>query len=253
MSDVNVKILFVDKGMEIMDAFSREVQDLKAHVTFDINSLIELLEREKNLADIQYENNCYRLSNYESNTNIESEIARLLEKCNRLHSLSYQTTIRMDELNAELTLIYLQITDSITSCNQIMGEYIRKLNRINTYGNRDFGIDGSNSAEYFVVIVDSRRYPQTAEHIKMAQTMGLPEFVTIGRSQAAERRKASLANIRVRHIYDRDEWPMAVFEEGGLGANVVYLDGHDNRGSGSSISWQMRGLSDGTRVRVRVI
>lgn len=46
---------------------------------------------------------------------------------------------------------------------------------------------------------------------------------------------------------------MAVFEEGGQGADVEYIEGHDNRGAGSSIGWQMRGFPDGSRVRVRVI
>ena len=116
------------------------------------------------------------------------------------------------------------------------------------------GITGEgHGPEYYVVIVDSRKHPQTAEHIKMAQTMGFPEFVTLGRTDAAERRKASLADVKASPIYDRDEWPMAVFEEGGQGANVVYIEGRDNRGAGSSIGWQMRGFPDGSRVRVRVI
>ena len=103
------------------------------------------------------------------------------------------------------------------------------------------------------MIVDSDRYPQTAEHIMTAQTMGFPEFVTLGRTDAAVRRKASLAEVKASPIYDRDEWPMAVFEEGGHGASVVYVEGRDNRGAGSSISWQMRNFPDGSRVRVRVI
>ena len=46
---------------------------------------------------------------------------------------------------------------------------------------------------------------------------------------------------------------MAVFKEGGAGADVEYVDGHDNRGAGASLGWQMRGFPDGSRVRVRVI
>lgn len=46
---------------------------------------------------------------------------------------------------------------------------------------------------------------------------------------------------------------MAVFREGGAGANVVHLEEKDNRGAGSLIGWQMRKIPDGARVRIRVI
>ena len=134
-----------------------------------------------------------------------------------------------------------------------MADYIRKLNRINYSGETTGFSGGGHGPEYYVVIVDSQKYPQTAEHIRMAQTMGFPEFVTLGRADAAERRKASLADVKTSSIYDRDEWPMAVFEEGGQGADVEYIEGRDNRGAGSSIGWQMRRFPDGSRVRVRVI
>ena len=40
MSDVNVIITAVDKGMDIIDGYEREVEDLRAHVVFDIQSVI---------------------------------------------------------------------------------------------------------------------------------------------------------------------------------------------------------------------
>lgn len=45
----------------------------------------------------------------------------------------------------------------------------------------------------------------------------------------------------------------ACFKEGGAGAHVMYVAGTDNRGAGSYMGWQMRGLPDGAKVRVRVI
>ena len=39
MSDINVIITAVDKGMDIMDGYEREVEDLRARVAFDIQSV----------------------------------------------------------------------------------------------------------------------------------------------------------------------------------------------------------------------
>ena len=47
MSDVNAIITAVDKGMDIIDGYEREVEDLRAHVVFDIHSVIVAVEREK--------------------------------------------------------------------------------------------------------------------------------------------------------------------------------------------------------------
>jgi len=51
MSDVNVIITAVDKGMDIMDGYEREVEDLRAHVAFDIHSVIAAVEHEKSFVE----------------------------------------------------------------------------------------------------------------------------------------------------------------------------------------------------------
>ena len=101
--------------------------------------------------------------------------------------------------------------------------------------------------------MDSALYPETAEHIRVAQDIGFPDILTLDRGGAAERRKASLAPIKASRIWDRDEYPCACFKEGGAGAHVMYVAGTDNRGAGSYMGWQMRSLPDGAKVRVRVI
>lgn len=252
MSDVNVIITAVDKGMDIMDGYEREVEDLRAHVVFDIQSVIAAVEREKSFVEQKIDDVSY--SSYEDSDDDYGEgISCLCRQKERYESLLYQSNTRGDELETEWRCLCNQTIDLVEDSKRVMADYIRKLNRIN-YSSGSMGFSrGEHGPEYYVVIVDSRKYPQTAEHIKMAQTMGFPEFVTLGRADAAERRKASLADVKTSPIYDRDEWPMAVFEEGGQGANVVYIEGRDNRGAGSSIGWQMRGFPDGSRVRVRVI
>lgn len=252
MSDVNAIITAVDKGMDIMDGYEREVEDLRAHVVFDIQSVIAAVEREKSFVEQKIDDASY--SSYEdSDDDLSEGIACLYRRNERYESLLYQSNTRGSELEAEWRGMCNQTIELAENSKRIMADYIRKLNRINYSGEPTGFSSGGHGSEYYVVIVDSRKYPQTAEHIRMAQAMGFPEFVTLGRADAAERRKASLADVKASPIYDRDEWPMAVFEEGGQGANVVYIEGRDNRGAGSSIGWQMRGFPDGSRVRVRVI
>ena len=49
--------------------------------------------------------------------------------------------------------------------------------------------------------------------------------------------------------------PPAMFEEGGEGASVKYVDSSDNRGAGSSMGNQIEelGLDDGEKVRLVVM
>lgn len=252
MSDVNVIITTVDKGMDIIDGYEREVEDLRAHVVFDIHSVIAAVEREKSLVEQEVDDLCY--SSFEETEDDSGDKAEVLGRQREMFdSLLYLTCTRGEELESEWRGLCGQTIDLAEDSKRLMADYIRKLNRINYSGETTGFSGGGHGPEYYVVIVDSQKYPQTAEHIRMAQTMGFPEFVTLGRADAAERRKASLADVKASPIYDRDEWPMAVFEEGGQGADVAYIEGRDNRGAGSSIGWQMRGFPDGSRVRVRVI
>lgn len=252
MSDVNAIITAVDKGMDIMDGYEREVEDLCAHVAFDIQSVIATVEREKSFVEQKIDDASYS-SDEDSDDDLGESIDCLYRRNERYESLLYQSNTRGSELEAEWRGMCNQTIELAEDSKRIMADYIRKLNRINYSGEPTGFSNGGHGPEYYVVIVDSRKYPQTAEHIRMAQIMGFPQFVTLGRADAAERRKASLSDVKASPIYDRDEWPMAVFKEGGQGANVVYIEGRDNRGAGSSIGWQMRGFPDGSRVRVRVI
>lgn len=252
MSDVNVIITAVDRGIDIMDGYEREIEDLRAHVAFDIHSVIAAVEREKSLVEQRLDDISY--SAYEDSEDDYGEVIDCLcRQKERYESLLYKSSTHGSELEAEWRELCNQTIDLVEDSKRIMADYIRKLNRINYSGSSIGTSSGRHGPEYYVVVVDSRKYPQTAEHIKIAQTIGFPEYVTLSRIDAAERRKASLADVKASPIYDRDEWPMAVFKEGGQGANVVYIEGRDNRGAGSSIGWQMRGLPNGSRVRVRVI
>jgi hypothetical protein len=102
------------------------------------------------------------------------------------------------------------------------------------------------------VAVSASRYPESAQHIKDAQAAGQPQVLTIDRGGAVARRAEALKGTKPQSGTDRDEYPPAMFREGGRGASVRSINPSDNRGSGACIGAQCRNLQDGTRVRVIV-
>ncbi|QPX71614.1 competence-specific nuclease [Bacillus phage SP8] len=94
----------------------------------------------------------------------------------------------------------------------------------------------------------SERYPETAQHIQESIKKGHSDVCTIDREGADNRRKKSLKDIPTKKGYDRDEYPMAMCEEGGEGADVKYISPSDNRGAGSWVGHQVSEYPDGTRV-----
>ena len=77
------------------------------------------------------------------------------------------------------------------------------------------------------------RYPETTDHFMDAIDAGHAALLHIDRENADLHREQSLANFPPRSGYDRDEYPPAMSEEGGYGADVRYIDPSDNRGAGS--------------------
>lgn len=114
------------------------------------------------------------------------------------------------------------------------------------------------------MLIDENKYPESAEHLQEAQSGTIwrgnrslpgdpkPEEVTIDRAGADINRRESLNRIPTRSgdYLDRDEYPPAMFAEGGAGASVKYIDASDNRGAGSSIGHQLRGLQKGDKVHI---
>lgn len=114
--------------------------------------------------------------------------------------------------------------------------------------------------------VDSARHPETAQHIQEAQsgtiwrgdasTQGTPapSILTIARDGAKANRAESLRGIAPRGAdeLDRDEYPPAMFSEGGAGASVKYIDRSDNRGAGSVMGSDLGGLPEGARIKIVV-
>ncbi|HWN66804.1 MAG TPA: RHS repeat-associated core domain-containing protein [Haliangium sp.] len=100
--------------------------------------------------------------------------------------------------------------------------------------------------------IPSSKFPETAAHIRDAQAAGKPATLTIDRAGTAERRRQALAGHEKIPGKQLDEYPPAMFQEGGRGASVRPVSPHDNMGAGACIGNQCRGLPDGTRVNIIV-
>ncbi|GAA0696262.1 hypothetical protein GCM10010193_58750 [Kitasatospora atroaurantiaca] len=124
-----------------------------------------------------------------------------------------------------------------------------------------FGVKGDYDAE---MVIPRSRYPHSADHIEEAQRGEIwrgdqshqgrpkPSVVTIDRPNGDANREDSLRGIPTRSPDDRDEYPPAMYKEGGTGASVKYIPSGDNQGSGSSMGSAVRGLPEGARVKIRV-
>ena len=102
-----------------------------------------------------------------------------------------------------------------------------------------------------VINISRSRYPESAAHIEDAQAAGQPTTLTIDRAGAAARRREALSGTPARSGLDRDEYPPAMFREGGKGASVRHIDPSDNRGAGACIGAACRGLPNGSTVTIQ--
>jgi len=69
------------------------------------------------------------------------------------------------------------------------------------------------------VVVPSDKYPESAAHIQDAQDNGQPDVLTIDRKGAKGRRADAMNGQSTVPGQDRDEYPPAMFGEGGKGAS----------------------------------
>ena len=136
-------------------------------------------------------------------------------------------------------------------------EMVNTIGRIeNGALNHDFGtsddVDISDETPVVPVIsISKTKYPQAALHIEEAQAAGHPEILTVNRPGSLVNRRLSLKGIKTKPEMDRDEYPPAMFAEGGSGASVKHIPSSDNRGAGSSMGKQLKGVPNGTKVKIK--
>jgi Deoxyribonuclease NucA/NucB len=103
------------------------------------------------------------------------------------------------------------------------------------------------------VNLSTSRYPETTDHWRDAIRAGHEALLHIDRENADRHREESLAGFPPRSGYDRDEYPMAMSEEGGRGASVRYISPADNRGSGSVVGNQLEPWCEEQPFRIRFV
>lgn len=234
MSQVQALLTATDQALDALTAYQRELEDARAHLAFVLRSLDQAVQRALWAAG-------QRLSALEGSEN-DDALRLVARRIEALGALQMELTARLPDLEQQLAVLYGRCREGSASALRHTAEYARKLNALPRPAN----------GPPRVVVVDARRHPASAQHITAAVNMGAPETVTLDRSTVRSNRTGNLRHKPPRREYDRDEYPCAVFREG-AGADVAYIPRGDNRGSGSSIRHQLRGVPNGVRVRVRVI
>lgn len=103
------------------------------------------------------------------------------------------------------------------------------------------------------VEIPREKYPDYADHVEGAIANGQPDTLTIDRSNANSNRNASIVGYDKVPGMDLDEYPPAMFAEGGSGASVRPMDPYNNRGAGSTIGGLLRGFDNGQQVRIKFV
>ncbi|ALV28014.1 NucA/NucB deoxyribonuclease domain-containing protein [Pannonibacter phragmitetus] len=102
------------------------------------------------------------------------------------------------------------------------------------------------------VTLSRKLHGEAAQHAADAIKAGKPNVLTIDRVGAPANRQASTGafdKVPGKHL---DEYPPAMFKEGGAGASVRPINPRDNMSAGACVGNACRGLPDGTRVRINV-
>jgi uncharacterized protein RhaS with RHS repeats len=113
--------------------------------------------------------------------------------------------------------------------------------------------DAEGDDHDYVLELDRNEYKEAFGHIDDVISSGkYSDIWEIDRQNASTRRKDNLKNVATKSGYDRDEAPMAMFKEG-ANADVRYIAPFDNKGAGSSIKAAIKGLPNGTKLKIRII
>jgi hypothetical protein len=81
---------------------------------------------------------------------------------------------------------------------------------------------------------------------------GHPDVLTIDRTGIKANRAAATGGLETVPGMHLDEYPPAMFKEGGAGASVRAIDPQDNTRAGGYIGACCRGLPDGAKIKIQV-
>lgn len=120
---------------------------------------------------------------------------------------------------------------------------------------RNAGINAQPPKVEVTITLSKSVYPETAAHIEAAQQAGHPRYLTVDRpgNIGNARRNQAIAVCDPLPGMERDEYPLAMFREGGQGASVRYVRPGDNKGAGATIGGLLRNYRDGTIVEIKIV
>jgi len=104
-----------------------------------------------------------------------------------------------------------------------------------------------------IVEVSAARFGEAADHIMDAQAAGLPNILTIDRLGVDANRVAATGRFQRVPGLQLDEYPPAMFREGGVGASVRAINSADNMSAGAYIGNSCRFLPDGSKIQIRIV
>ncbi|MEZ2418490.1 RHS repeat-associated core domain-containing protein [Luteibacter sp. RCC_6_2] len=102
------------------------------------------------------------------------------------------------------------------------------------------------------VVLTLSQHGEAAQHAAAAIAKGYPDVLTINRVGATANRRAATGGYAKVTGKELDEYPPAMFKEGGRGASVQAINLRDNRAAGACVGNMCRGLPDGTQIRIKV-
>lgn len=101
-----------------------------------------------------------------------------------------------------------------------------------------------------VVDLDPAKHSEIILHMREAIQKGQPRILVLDRKDADLHRTQSLAHVRKKPGFQRDEYPPAVSEQGGTGADVKYVNPTQNSSSGAIMGARLRIFCDGQQFIV---
>lgn len=262
MSDVNTTIVDIDRAMDCFESFQFKCSDFVNMIRFDINQMGDAISLKRSMLQDELDELYNELEEAEDDERdcsyIQERIAEVLKKIRKVEQLKSRYSLLKQGFSDDSSQVLNAISSQTSAGIKEMASYLQKIQQIDSpglKGNARGATRKNSNSEYRVVIIDSAKYPQSAEHIQNCIRMGYPATLTLNRDGVDENRKQSLAGIATRGDdgLDRDEYPPAAFLEGGANAHVAYISSSDNRGSGSSFGQQLSNAPNMTRVRFRVI
>jgi hypothetical protein len=120
---------------------------------------------------------------------------------------------------------------------------------------RNAGINANPPTPAVTITLSLSQHPETAAHIQAAQAAGHPRYLTIDRAGNINnaRRNQALVVCDPVSSWERDEYPPAMFREGGQGASVRYVEPTDNGGAGARTRNLLQRYPDGTIVEIKIV